>query len=215
MVAREGHKAFPVAAKLTFPSIETARRATILLLVHDASRTGAPVLGWNIAKALGASYDVVTVMMRKGELEPWFIFISAAAVGPLVWEDWHRTEFEQLADRLIDAYAPKLVIANSVETSALVPSLGRRGVPVVALIHEFAAYVRPASKMADMLNWAACVVFPAQVIAAAARRTFPALTRRHGIHVLSQGRTETPHDRPAPETLAPATDQLREPGSKT
>jgi hypothetical protein len=74
----------------------------------------------------------------------------------------------------------------------LVPALARLGVPSVALVHEFAAYIRPVDRMRDVFDWATHVVFPARVVAQSSFAAFPSLERRRGIHVLPQGRVDIP-----------------------
>ena len=84
---------------------------------HEASRTGAPVLGWNLARRLAGSYNVVSVLMRGGALEEAFAAVSAAIVGPMVWEEWHPVDMKRVAERLVNEYKPLYAIANSIETS--------------------------------------------------------------------------------------------------
>jgi glycosyltransferase involved in cell wall biosynthesis len=186
----EGRRAIPAASRLEFPALPDHRRPAVLLVVHDASRTGAPALGWEISRRLAESYQVVSVLMRGGTLEEHFKAVSAATVGPMVWEDWHPIEMKRIAERLVASYGPLYAIANSIETHAIVPALAKLGVPSVALVHEFAAYTRPLGKMRDVVDWATHIVFPAHVVAQSSFAAFPALTRRHGVHVLSQGLVE-------------------------
>jgi glycosyltransferase involved in cell wall biosynthesis len=193
----EGRRAIPAASRLVFPPLPNRRRSTVVLLVHDASRTGAPVLGWNIARQLAGSHNVVSVLMRGGALEEDFAAVSAATVGPMVWEEWLAIEMKRVAERLVAAYNPLYAIANSIETHLLVPELARLGVPSVALVHEFPAYTRPLAKMRDVFDWATHVVFPAHFVAQSSYTAFPSFARRRGVHVFPQGRAELPGSRAA------------------
>jgi len=188
----EGRRPLPAVARLQFPALPDRTKRTVVVTAHEASLTGAPVVSWNIARRLAASYHVVTVLMRGGVLERDFVAVSGATVGPLTWEEWHPTEISRLAQRLVDEYDPMYAIANSVETHLLVPALAKLGVPSVALVHEFAGYTRPVDKMRDIFDWATHVVFPARVVAQSSFAAFPSLERRPGIHVLPQGRVDIP-----------------------
>jgi glycosyltransferase involved in cell wall biosynthesis len=188
----EGRRAIPAASRLAFPPLPDRTRPTVVLVLHDASRTGAPVLGWNIARRLAGSYNVVSLLLRGGDLEANFAAVSAATVGPMVWQEYRPAEIARVAERLVAAYDPLFAIANSVETHLLVPALARLGVPSVALVHEFAAYTRPLAKMQDVLDWATHVVFPANLVADSAYAAFPAFANRRGVHVASPGRSELP-----------------------
>ncbi|MDQ6670567.1 MAG: glycosyltransferase [Chloroflexota bacterium] len=188
----EGRRPIPAVARLAFPPLPNRERPVVLLICHEASRTGAPVLGWNLARRLAERYVVVTLLMRGGVLEPDFAAASAAVVGPMTWEEWHPAEASLMAERLAATYAPVFAISNSVETGLMVPALAARGVPSVALVHEFAAYTRPLSKMRDAFDWATHVIFPAQFVAESCFEAFAGLACRRGMHVLPQGRPELP-----------------------
>ena len=182
----------PVTNRLVFPPLPEGSRPTVLVLSHEASRSGAPVLAWNLARRLASSYNVVSVLMRGGALEAAFAAVSAAIVGPMAADELHPVNMKRVAERLVNEYKPLYAIANSIETSVLVPALAKFGVPSVALVHEFAEYIRPVQKMRDVLDWATHVVFPAHVVAQSTYTAFPASARRRGVHVLSQGCVELP-----------------------
>ena len=193
---REGRSPCAAADRLRFPPIEPAPgRRAVLVLAHEASRTGAPLLGWTLAGKLAARHDVVSVLLAKGVLEPDFAAVSAAVVGPMRWDEWHPAEMDRLAERLVSHYRPLYAVANSIETSQLVPALAMRGVPSVALVHEFAAYTRPLSKLSDAFDWATEIVFPAHLVAESSFRQSPHLARRRGVHVFPQGRVDPPKGR--------------------
>ena len=76
----EGRRPVPVTNRLVFPPLPEGRRPTVVVLSHEASRTGAPVLGWNITRRLAGSYNVVSVLMGGGALEKAFADVSAVIV---------------------------------------------------------------------------------------------------------------------------------------
>ena len=189
---REGRRPISVAESLSFPRLAARGKPIVLLISHDASRTGAPILGWNLARALSDRYRIVSLIMHGGVLEADFGEVSAALVGPLTWDDWHPVEMSRLAERLIENYRPVYAIANSVITHLVVPPLVAQGVPTVALVHEFAAYIRPLERMRDVYDWASHVVFSARIVAESSFRAFPDLKTRTGLHYISQGRPQLP-----------------------
>ncbi len=200
---QEGRRPRAALDRLTFPGLPASGKPRVLMLVHDGSRTGAPLLGWSIARLLAARYDVVSVLLRGGELEAEFAGISAAVVGPMAWEEWHVTEMSRVADRLVEEYRPLYAVANGIETSMLVPPLAMRGVPSVALVHEFAAYTRPMEKLSNAFDWATEVVFPANIVAESSYQSFPHLRERRGFHVFAQGRVDPPAPQAGPAPQAP------------
>ena len=66
--AREGTPPLPPAPFRANPQRMDATRDNVLLVVHEASRTGAPVLGWNIARHLSERHNVVTILLGEGPL---------------------------------------------------------------------------------------------------------------------------------------------------
>ncbi|QTL03038.1 glycosyltransferase [Aquabacter sp. L1I39] len=190
----EGRRPSSVVNRLTFPPmpVDQAGKDAILVISHEASRTGAPVLGWNLVKGLSQHAPVISLLLRGGELEESYREVSAACIGPLTWEDWDPSDARRLVERLIKDYRISYAVANSIETQIVVPELARRGVPVISLVHEFAAYTRPLSKMRNVYDWASHIVFPARISAKSSFDAFPGLDQRRGIHVLAQGRNDPP-----------------------
>ena len=68
------------------------RRETVLLISHEASRTGAPIIAWNIAMRLRHRYNVVALLIGSGELVASFEDCCAAVVGPIGYADPHRSK---------------------------------------------------------------------------------------------------------------------------
>lgn len=167
-------------------------RPVVLIISHEASRTGAPLLGWNIARRLSAQCNIISLMLRGGELEADFATVSAATVGPFTWDDWQPLEMRRIAERIVATYRPLYAISNSIETCLMVPPLALLGVPTVALVHEFAAYTRPLQKMRHVYDWAAHVIFPAHLVADSSTRAFPDLKGRSGLHLMAQGASDLP-----------------------
>ncbi|MCS0503137.1 rhamnan synthesis F family protein [Ancylobacter mangrovi] len=191
----EGRRGRPHADDIRFEPLPEGRRPAVLMICHEASRTGAPILGWNIIRQLEPKYRVVSVLLHGGDLEEEFRAAAAASVAPLNGVARNPVEMRSMAKRLLNEYRPLYVIANSIETQPLAAELGRLGVPVVALVHEFATYSRPHSKLEEMFGWASEVVFPARVVAQSSFEMVTGLEDRSGIHILPQGRSELPPSR--------------------
>lgn len=181
-----------VAGTLTFDRQRLdPSRETLLLIVHEASRTGAPMIAYNIALQLKQKYNIVAVLLDGGELLHGFDACCAAVVGPIARADWHDVEARHLVSQLCASFRPLYAIANSIETRIAFPALAHAHVPVVALVHEFASYTRPAGSMGQALDWSTHVVFPADLVAGAAQKEHPTL-RGRTVHVLPQGACVAP-----------------------
>jgi glycosyltransferase involved in cell wall biosynthesis len=189
---REGRRPVSVAAGFRYDrSRIDAGRDTIVLIVHQATRTGAPILAYNIAQRLRRTYNVVAVLLAGGELVPHFEQACSAVIGPLTYEDWHPVEAKYLVTEVTASCEILLALVNSIESRLVVPALAARFVPTVILVHEFASYTRPVGAMGQALDWSTQVVFSADLVADAARREHPTLAGRP-IHVLRQGQCPPP-----------------------
>jgi len=205
----EARRPLPLAVTFDFDQSRLKpNRDTILLVVHEATRTGAPILAYNIAKRLRRTHNVVAVLLAGGELTAEFEACCAAVVGPLTHADWHPGEMKHLVRHMLAAYPASFAIVNSIASWMSVPPLGRALVPVVLLVHEFASYTRPKSAMQQGLHWATQLVFSADLVAGSARDEHPDLMRRP-IHILPQGRCDLPPVRETVEAVTPVPDLAR------
>ena len=212
----EGRRPVSIAAELFFDcSRIDHNRHTVLLISHEASRTGAPILAYNVAKRLSNRYNVVTLLLGGGELIPNFQEISAAVIGPLSHADWHPVEADRIVRRLIRSYRVTYAIGNSTETRLFAPALAIAFIPVVALIHEFASYTRPQGALGEGLDWSTQIVFSTNLTATSAINEHPRLSQRQ-IHILPQGQCEVPHGARATanDPRLPLGDVLRPKGSE-
>lgn len=210
MASRLGRTGF--VSRHVIPRLLGARdphdpRDVVLVVVHEASRTGAPILGWNIIRGLADRYQVVCVPLGGGEIEGELRRAATFCTPAIPWLRRRPRNADAIAESLVSKYRPLYVIANSVETHALVPFFVRAGVPVVALFHEFAAYTRPLAKLEDIFGWADEVVFSSRMTIESAADYHKGLESRAGVHLLPQGRSEIPVPHPSepqpPQPLRP------------
>jgi glycosyltransferase involved in cell wall biosynthesis len=183
---------FSVAAGLVFPrSGIVAGRETIVLIVHEATRTGAPILAWNLLCELQKKYNVVVLLRRGGAIKPAFDAAAAAVICLPDHFSMRAAEVEALASKILDVYAPKYAIANSVESRYFVPDLEALGIPVVGLIHEFSSTYMPLGTLYGLFSTASNIVFPAQIVADAAVADYNILEARD-FKILPQGQSRLP-----------------------
>jgi glycosyltransferase involved in cell wall biosynthesis len=205
----EARRSLPAAALLKFdrsrldPELET-----VLLVAHEATRTGAPILTYNLAKRLRGKCNVVALLLEGGDIVEDFQTSCTAVVGPFSRRDWHPSEFKRLVSQLVDTFPLAYAIVNSIESARIVPLLARALVPTVLLVHEFAVYARPKRMVREALEQATQVVFSADVVTRSAREEYPILDHRP-LYILPQGQTERPPTREKIAALSPPTHLTR------
>ncbi len=163
---------------------------TILVVSHEASLTGAPVLSLNIVQAFAPRYNVVAMVLGGGTIEKAFHDAGAVVVrahtlrnNPLIPD--------LLIESLLKETEIKFAIINSIESRYVLPALAKRYVPTISLIHEFAAYTRPREAFREAVFWSGEVVFSANITLESALHEFPDLDASIGL-VLPQGRCLVP-----------------------
>jgi glycosyltransferase involved in cell wall biosynthesis len=180
---------------------------TLLICSHEASRSGAPLVGLNLARQLADRANVVSVLLRGGVLADDFKALSQSVV---VTGDQPRQMVGAL-DHVIDRFKPAAAILNSVETTKLLTALVARDVPVVSLVHEFAQYVYPFDVVSQAIALSHQVIFPCNLVKNAALRELAQLgispTSPRNIAIRPQGRPVLPPTKvsaaPLPAILRP------------
>ncbi|SDI37456.1 rhamnan synthesis F family protein [Pseudomonas panipatensis] len=183
------------------------RRKTILVVSHEASRTGAPILSLNIAQTLAQDHNVIAMLLGGGGLEEAFIQSNVVVVGPLEIRG-NPILASLLMNKVIDQFDIDLALVNSIESRVVLPALAERFIPSMSLIHEFAAYTRPRQAFREALLWSGDTVFSADLTLQSAQSEYPELVKRH-CHVLPQGRCIVPPESLQPETMAKERERIR------
>ncbi len=178
-------------------------RENIIITVHETSRTGAPILGWNIARILAARYNVFTVRLNNGALTCEFEALSAETHGPFVGPDHTFLSVQQALQPLFKKYKFRYAIVNSTESRIALRAFLLEKIPTLFLVHEFGSYVYPAADLHRAFDDATEIVFPAHIVAASSEQIYDKLRSRR-INILPQGMSVIP---PGVETPRPGADE--------
>jgi len=135
---------------------------TVLMVSHEASLTGAPVLSLNLVHELVSRYNVVAMLLGGGVIEEAFydagavvVRASAAKGNPLM--------AELIIESLLKHGAIKFALVNSIESRSVLPALTIQQIPSIILIHEFATYTRPKEAFREAIYWAGKAVFSSRI----------------------------------------------------
>lgn len=129
---------------------------TVLICCHEASRTGAPILGLRIAEAFSKKFNVILWLGKPGPLVEDF----RKCAFLLIDQDPGYTDIIWALKEMQQKYKLSCGILNSVATSRFSSALFELKVPSVALIHEYADYM--GAEVMQVLATANRVVFPAK-----------------------------------------------------
>ncbi len=196
-----------VGNKISYNLIDS-RRESILIISHEASRTGVPVLSLNLAKAFSKKYNVVIILLGSGLLTPKFEKLDVISVQIFNKRILPVFLIIRKINHLCKQFNFKFAIVNSIESRIVLERLSKNDVPTVALIHEFASYTRPEDAFRRALFWSNEVVFSANVVRDNAISQYPELGLRH-THILPQGRCLLPADDMSPSNFELECERIR------
>jgi glycosyltransferase involved in cell wall biosynthesis len=165
-----------------------AGKKNLLLVSHEASLTGAPILCLNLLRGLAEFYNVHVLLLKDGPLRQDFVnascsaYVARSGIAHVeVIAALHVLEHKSDFDR---------VIVNSVVSHTVLRVFAVAKLQVVFLVHEFASYVSPLSIMEDIVKKSKDVVFSAPIILDDARRLLEEVGVRFNAHILPQGKCE-------------------------
>ena len=165
---------------------------TVLIVNHEGSRTGAPIVGYNLAKHLMPSHNVITLFLGPGPMIDACRMLGSATIDASV-----QRYAPQIVDLLIAEVCAfrdiDYAIVNSIESRAVLKPLVQRNVPTVSLIHEFASYTRPAHAFREAVFWSTRTVFSSSLTLRNAVAANPDFERAR-FDVVPQGMCELPPD---------------------
>ncbi|KAA2311454.1 glycosyltransferase [Pseudooceanicola sediminis] len=163
----------------------------LLIVSHDASWTGAPLVVYNLARTFSDRYNVTIVTLKGGALLP---ALSEVAVNVVVLgiSSVTGTGAGNKLARLLRTQSFDFAVVNSVESRHVLKTLREAKVATVSLLHEFAAYTLPRTAFPDAFEWSDHVVFSTNLTLANAIETTGVSPSRK-VHVFPQGKCIVPH----------------------
>jgi glycosyltransferase involved in cell wall biosynthesis len=168
------------------------QRPTLVVVSHEASATGAPILALNLCQRLSGHANVVVLLLRGGPLIVDFQEAAVEVLQPrlnVVFASLLQRELKRL---LGSAGWPRYALVNSVVSAPFIQPLSSIGIPPVTLIHEFSAYIRPLELLNDVGLWSSTLVFSSQLTRNDVLQRCPQL-RHAAMAVLAQGPCQRPN----------------------
>lgn len=166
-------------------------RDTVVVVTHEGSATGAPILALNLCKRLSEEANVVVISLRGGPLINDFQNYAAVVLQPrlgVVFSGLLKREIK----RLHLGRTPRYALVNSVVSAGFVQPLRSIGIAPVCLIHEFTAYIRPIEILNDLGIWSSAMVFSSYLTRNDVLERCPQL-QQVSMPVLPQGPCERPN----------------------
>lgn len=183
----------------TLGDLETldCTKETVLIVGHDGSRSGAPILTYNLVTELIQRYNVVVLFLGPGPIlkdchKAGAVVIS---VTPPISLTTSSTICDLLIKPITDAVPFKFAVVNSVQSRVVLATLAQNYIPTLTLIHEFPAYIYPKGGVRDVAFWSGETIFSTKLTRENSYSSeIPDLIGRN-FPILPQGRCSLPpHD---------------------
>jgi hypothetical protein len=179
-----------LTAKHNPAAIPDGRKKTILVISHEASRTGVPILALNIVQQLSTHYNIITLILGGGELTDHF---RRASVSLYEADRIHMTdrELDSVIREIATQYPLMFAIVNSVESRRVLRGLRAAAVPTVSLIHESSSDTHPRTAFPVVIWLSTKTVFSTKLTLESVisdHRLYPGTS----IHVVSPGKCVIP-----------------------
>lgn len=145
-----------------------ANRETILLVSHEASRTGAPILCINLAQAFVKRYKVVILLLGGGPLTDAFKNTGAIVITSPNLKGNHALAAAAI-NHLCGNFKFTFALVNSIESRVVLSSLTNNFVPTISLIHEFSSNTRPRDAFLECFFWSTKIIFSTKITSENAR----------------------------------------------
>lgn len=128
-------------------------RPTLLIGLHEFSKTGAPIVGLDLAREAALTHNVIVAALGAGPLLEAFLPHATCVVVT-------QNPDADIAFLTHPAFAHiDMALLNSVECYGFAPFLLRRGIPWASYIHEYTQYTRPYFRCVFMALYSDLLVF--------------------------------------------------------
>ncbi|MGA4533302.1 rhamnan synthesis F family protein [Ectopseudomonas chengduensis] len=167
-----------------------SNKETVVLVSHESSATGAPLLGFGIADKLVEKYNIVHIVIKEKNIHQVFFsncdtILSGIEKKPYIYSFLFLKE-------LLEHRPVKCVMINSVVGYQVMHAAYKLNIPTVFLIHEFAEYMRPFGTMIDAVLYSDIVVTPAKIIQKSIQKEIRRFTNYKNVpsnmNILPQGK---------------------------
>jgi len=177
---------FILKAKIDKAKIDKSK-STIVVVSHDLSLTGAPLVAYNIALHFKKKYNVIFLSLNEGDLAKNFknndILLITLPFLRLFASQLFLNSFFLAFKKLFDI---KFVLLNSIETRYVIKSIFLNNLRSVLLVHEFLSMTRPLENL-DLIKYADDIVFSSKALKNDAIDFNPSFKDLR-LHILPQGK---------------------------
>jgi glycosyltransferase involved in cell wall biosynthesis len=179
--------------RLDFHNLSSLKsnKKNLLLIAHEASLTGVPLLTYNLAKDFSKKYNVVVLLLGDGSLFNDFKKLDIVLVSYFLI---NRSSIvvNNALDKIFKKIDINYCIVNSIECRGSLESLCKYNIPKVLLIHEFlSCYQNPNSILKEISRYSNVNIFSSTTVYKDALRHNGSL-KKFDNYIIPQGKSYLP-----------------------
>ena len=137
-------------------------KPTVVVVSHQASKTGAPILALNLCMQLSTSHNVIVVLLSGGALFSRFLETGTALLMARYTFVNHKVVRGALK-RASFGQSIEFALANCIVSAPFIEPIRSLGIPCLCLVHEYASYVKPLTIFTDVGLWASRLIWPTRL----------------------------------------------------
>jgi glycosyltransferase involved in cell wall biosynthesis len=163
-------------------------QAAIVVFFHELSRSGAPILGMDLAKRFKKLGNVVVISLKKGPLEE-----NLKEMGiPVFIVDWEDELLRSpLLELILKTAMVNRAVVNSICSYPVARILKKQNIPFLTLVHEFASYIADKEIYPLIHDSSYSVYYPSRLVSENAFEVHPDL-KRSNVSIMPQGLIKSP-----------------------
>lgn len=141
-----------------------SKKKTIIIVTHEVTQTGAPILALDLIKRYKKKYNVVAISMGGGVLLENFRQLADIFIGPIPEGKYGGKIVNKIIESTICSLNPLFAIVNSIESSKMLQPLWGNNIPIIHLIHEYASCSRWPNRLKEAALFSEKLVFSSRVL---------------------------------------------------
>ena len=182
----------PTRSEIGGGRLRDTQKQNILIVSHEASLTGAPILALNLVQRLSERYNITVLSLRGGEILESF---RSSAVAVYTADKVGQFAFGRLIAGICHNCNFAFAVVNTAEARGVLRHLRVERVRTVTLVHEFASYIRQKNwrktPFEEVFEGSSEVIFSTNLTLEAAQAKNPRINMSKA-HVFPQGKCHAP-----------------------
>jgi ferritin-like metal-binding protein YciE len=162
------------------------KEKTALIVTHESSRTGAPILTLNISHFLKQKYNVIICSLGSGDLDIYFKNESDEFFEINNHNYNENIIYTRVLD-ILDQFKISFCIVNSIVSRYVLPACARKFIPTIQLVHEYSVYTSPRNAFLYSIWWSHIVIFSSKSTLSNAFKYMPKVSSDN-TSILPQGK---------------------------